>query len=95
MSHHIFGSEELSALAPAVAERAPEPYLALHPGDAAALGVGPTDLVELVLAGAAYRLPVAVGGGLPPGIAGLPVGLPGAVGIALPAWSKLGKVSPA
>jgi NADH-quinone oxidoreductase subunit G len=34
---HVFGSEELSMLTPGVAERAPKPYLALHPEDLAAL----------------------------------------------------------
>ena len=32
--YHIFGSEELSVLAPAIAERAPQPYLAMNPDDA-------------------------------------------------------------
>jgi NADH-quinone oxidoreductase subunit G len=35
--YHVFGSEELSMLTPGVAERAPQPYLAIHPQDAAAL----------------------------------------------------------
>ena len=39
--YHIFGSEELSAAAPAVAELAPAPYLALNPADAAAFGLEP------------------------------------------------------
>ena len=36
---HIFGSEELSLHAPAIAELAFEPYLALNPDDAGSLGL--------------------------------------------------------
>jgi NADH-quinone oxidoreductase subunit G len=35
--YHVFGSEELSMLTPGVAERAPQPYLAVNPEDIAAL----------------------------------------------------------
>jgi NADH-quinone oxidoreductase subunit G len=48
--YHLFGSEELSIFAPAVAERAPRPYLALNQEDARDLQVGPADEVELRLA---------------------------------------------
>src|SRR5699024_8113233 len=56
--YHIFGSERLSTLAPAIAERLPTPYLALNPEDAAKLGVGPGDKMELTLAEESYHLPV-------------------------------------
>ena len=90
--YHIFGTEELSGLAPAVAERVPAPYLALSRADAAALQVGPGDTVACTLAGTTHRLPVQVDPGLPRGIAGLPVGLPAFRGMALPAWGTLTKV---
>ena len=47
--HHIFGSEELSALAPDIAELSAEPYLALNPGDASDLGLTAGDEVQLRL----------------------------------------------
>lgn len=47
--HHIFGSEELSALAPNIAELSAEPYLALNPGDASDLGLTAGDEVQLRL----------------------------------------------
>ena len=47
--HHIFGSEELSALAPAIAELSPQPYLALNPDDASDLGLAAGDEVQLRL----------------------------------------------
>jgi NADH-quinone oxidoreductase subunit G len=56
--YHIFGSEELSALSPGVAERSPQPYLALNPDDVAARRMNEGEEVELVLDGAIYRLPV-------------------------------------
>lgn len=80
--HHIFGSEELSALAPGIAELAPRPYLALHPADAAALGAAEGD--ELTLADAdgagGERLAVRYVPSLPRGVAGIPAGLPGLAG---------------
>jgi NADH-quinone oxidoreductase subunit G len=76
--HHIFGSEELSALAPAVAERVPPPYLALSDDDARSLfGCDDDGLALLEWGGYRARLPVRRLSGLPGGIAGVPVGLPG------------------
>lgn len=93
--YHIFGSEELSVLAPAIAERLPTPYLALNPEDAAKLGVGPGDEMELTLAEESYRLPIDYHDSLLPGTAGLPFGLPALKGItALPAWGQLSKEAP-
>jgi NADH-quinone oxidoreductase subunit G len=89
----LFGSEELSALAPAVAARAPRAALALHPEDAAALGLGADGVAELSLGGAAVRLPVATDPTLPRGTAGVPAGMPGLIGVALPAWSGIRKVT--
>lgn len=79
--YHIFDAEELSTLSPAVAERVPQPYLALHPDDAAGLR----------LAGGAFRLPGRVEASLPRGVAGLPVGLPGVPWLRLPAWVQLSR----
>ena len=90
--HHIFGSEELSALAPAVAARAPKPSLTLHPEDAAALDLAPGEIAELSLDGAPVRLPVALDPALPRGTAGAPAGCPGLRGLDLPAWSGIRKV---
>jgi NADH-quinone oxidoreductase subunit G len=47
--HHIFGSEELSVLAPNIAELSTGPYLALNPGDANDLGLTAGDEVQLRL----------------------------------------------
>ena len=87
---HIFGSEELSLHAPAIAKLAFEPYLALNAADAAALGA--TDHfeeVEIHLGGKTQRLSLKVMAELPSGIAGIPDGLPAAFGEEFPVWRRI------
>jgi NADH-quinone oxidoreductase subunit G len=86
---HIFGSEELSVLAPGIAKLAAARYLALHPDDAAELGLDAGADAELHLERAAFRLPVLLRPDLPRGVAGLPAGLPSLDGIVLPAWAEI------
>jgi NADH-quinone oxidoreductase subunit G len=80
--YHLFGSEELSVLAAAVAERATEPYIALHPDDAAAFGLTPGDLLGVDAYGERVRLPLIILSGLARGLAGIPMGLNGMPGAA-------------
>lgn len=82
--YHIFGSEELSAQALALSGMAPAPYVALHPEDAAQLGVRAGDSVSVADA----RLPVKLLPELPRGVAGLPSGI-GPLVSPLPAWSRI------
>jgi len=89
---HIFGSDELSMSSPGIAELAPKAYVALGPGDAAALSLREGELAEVTLERGTYRLPVRVRRLLPAGVAMLPAGLPDLPGLVLPAW---GAVSPA
>jgi NADH-quinone oxidoreductase subunit G len=91
--HHIFGTDELSARAPAVRERSPEPYLALRPEDAVSLGAAAGDAVELRLEGRRDLLPVVICPSLCDGSAGLPAGLPGLEGIELPARGTVARAS--
>ena len=91
---HIFGSDELSLQAPAVASLAPGPYLGVNAADAASLQTAePAGEVEIELGGAKHRLPLKVLPDLPPGIAGIPAGLTPADGAAIPAWSRILRVS--
>jgi NADH-quinone oxidoreductase subunit G len=76
--HHIFGSEELSTAAPAIASLVLAPYLALNSEDAA--GFGP----EAEVFG--FRLPVKAMPELPRGVAGVPAGIGG---LDLPAWGRI------
>jgi NADH-quinone oxidoreductase subunit G len=89
--YHVFGSEELSSQAPAVAQLAPKPYVALNAADAARLQVQEGAQIEVSLDGTAQKLPVVVHPGLPNGIAGLPAGLVLLEGAGLPAWTRLSR----
>ena len=89
--YHVFGSEELSSQAPAVAQLAPKPYVALSAADAERLEVEEGAPVELTLAGSAQQLPVVIQPNLPKGVAGLPAGLLPMDGAGLPAWTKLSR----
>ena len=93
--YHVFGSEELSALAPAIAERIAGPTLALHPEDAAVLGVRSQEPLELVLDGATHRALAQLHPELPRGVAALSAGLPGLPAFELPAWLPLRRVASA
>jgi NADH-quinone oxidoreductase subunit G len=87
--HHVFGSEELSALAAPLAELIPAPYLALAPADADALGVAEGDDVAARFDETTVRLPLRLIAGLPPGTLGVPVGLPGMPVLPLAEWTRL------
>ena len=82
--YHIFGSEELSRSAPAIAELSPEPYVALNPEDASNFGK------EVELFG--QRLPVKIAADLPNGLAGVPAGVAPFVGLDLPVWSRISRL---
>jgi len=71
--YHIFGSEELSAQAPAVAEKIPAPYVAVATSDAARLGLVDGATVIVRFAAKNLRLPVTVNASLTAGSVGLPV----------------------
>jgi NADH-quinone oxidoreductase subunit G len=86
---HIFGSEELSSLAPAISERVPELYVGLNPADANSLGKEDGEKLLLSINGISKSLPVRVITSLQAGIIALPIGLAGLEGIALPAWGKV------
>ncbi len=67
----VFGSDELSALAPGIAALAPAPFVTLHPEDAARAGLGERARLGSI------ELAVRLQPDLPRGLAGLPIGLPG------------------
>jgi NADH-quinone oxidoreductase subunit G len=88
---HIFGSEELSTLSPAIAARAPQRYLAMNDDDAGRLAVSDNEEVELRVGRNIHYLPVKIRHALPKGIAGLPVGLRELPFADLPAWGRIEK----
>ncbi len=87
--YRIFGSEELSQHAPAVAERIAAPGLALNPEDAAALDLDEGESAEIVLDGSSRALPVRIRPALPRGVAALSAGVPGVAPMDLPAWARI------
>ena len=82
--YHIFGSDELSAQSPAVAERVPHPYIALNDSDADKAGITEGAIIEVLLSGNKKWLPVKLKMGLSQGTAGLPKGLEETAGITYP-----------
>jgi NADH-quinone oxidoreductase subunit G len=90
--YHIFGSDELSALSPGMAERVPQPYIAINNKDAMQAGITEGILLEVFFNGQVHRLPAKLNGGLPEGIAGLPKGLEQTAGVHYPFWTTLNKV---
>jgi NADH-quinone oxidoreductase subunit G len=90
--YHIFGSEELSARSPGIAELTPEPVLLLHPDDALSFGIENGDRVELEVGGETVSLPARITADICLGAAGVPVGQPGTEGLTLPNCGKIKSV---
>jgi NADH-quinone oxidoreductase subunit G len=88
-AYHLFGSEELSTLGPAIAERAVEAYIGLSDEDAKTLGLAGGDRASLVLENSRFSLVVRTVPGLRRGMAAVPVGLPGLEGVRLPQWGQI------
>ncbi len=75
--HHLFGSEETTALAAPIQSRIPQPYVALAEAEAQRLGVAEGTLLSLRVADRHLQLPVRIDESLSLGLVGLPVGLEG------------------
>ncbi|NQU41854.1 molybdopterin-dependent oxidoreductase, partial [bacterium] len=86
----IYGSEELSARSTPVAQRIPEPFVALSPEDALALSLE-EDATAIVRPqqGGELRLKVRITEGMARGAAGISTGLPGIPFIQLPNSGKI------
>jgi NADH-quinone oxidoreductase subunit G len=74
--YHLFGSEELSARAAPAEPLVPELYVALHPEDAARLGLGAAARVRVEIGATVFEAPLQLRDTLAPGTLGVPVGLP-------------------
>jgi NADH-quinone oxidoreductase subunit G len=84
----VFGSDELSSRAPAIAERIVQPFLSLHPSDGARLSLEDHSTIHVVLQGARYSLAVHFEPSAPVGTVGLSL-VPEVSGISVPAWVDL------
>jgi NADH-quinone oxidoreductase subunit G len=89
--HHIFGSEELSNNAEALATRIPGNYILINSADAGELKLSQDQELEFDIEGQRYRLPVKISNAIPKNVAGLPFGLPGLPFVELPAWLSFKK----
>ena len=89
--HHIFGSEEMSNRAQGIAACAPKPYLGLSPGGAGALGLNEGDVAVVETYAVSLSIPIKVIPSLVPGVAVLPVGLPGLEGVLPPFYARISR----
>lgn len=89
--HHIFGSEELTARAPAMATRIPAAYVALSPAAAAKLGAAAGSSLRIALNQVELELPLQIDPSLADGVLGLPVGLAGVPALSVE-WAKAERV---
>jgi NADH-quinone oxidoreductase subunit G len=85
----LFGSEELSRLAPGITQLTGKPLLRINPEDAARLGVGAVSQVELAVGSDRWSLPMELDQGVIPGTAFVTAGFPGHSPPLLPAWAAL------
>jgi NADH-quinone oxidoreductase subunit G len=93
--YHIFGSDELSILSPAIAELAPKPYLTLRIDDMIKMQLQDGEEIELTLDNSSLHLAAKGLASLPAGTAGLPLVLPGLNGVFPPLWGKVSKIKKA
>ena len=76
--YRIFGSEETSALAPAVNELVPQPYISVNSRTATGLRVSAGDPITIESESETHTLIACIDDSIPEGCAGYAVGLPGA-----------------
>jgi NADH-quinone oxidoreductase subunit G len=86
--YHIFGSEELSNLSPAIAEKFSKSYIGLNTNDMKRLQIKNGEIIELYINNINLHLPVVCMDTLHNGIAGIPAGLQGLEGVILPVRTK-------
>lgn len=75
--YQIFGSEELSSKGRTIAGQVPQPFILISGTDALRIGKKEKDQVKLTLNQKIIEAEIRIEDGIPPGIAGLSVGLPG------------------
>ena len=87
--YHIFGSDELSNMSPAIQERIPNPYILINEEILKEKNLKDGDEIELIFGGEKVKLPVKSDKKILKGIAGYPVGLPEIPFYDLPLWCKV------
>lgn len=92
--YEIFGSEELSVLSFAIAQRSPDPYVGLNPADAETLGINEGQEIDVVVQSISIRVAARLISSLPAGVAALTARFAGLEAIALPARGTIVPVAP-
>ncbi|MGA2976833.1 MAG: NADH-quinone oxidoreductase subunit NuoG [Spirochaetia bacterium] len=87
--YHVFGSEELSALAPGIASRSAQRCIALSAAEAESRGLRNGQMARVTLEGGLTMELAVMVKAMPRGVASLAVGLPGQEAIRLPSWARL------
>ncbi len=87
--YRIFGSEELSSKAKAVAERIPEPYVLMNEKDIAGSDKNENGSANINISGKEIFVKIKIDPDIPLGIAGLTVNLPGMPFLNLPCSGKI------
>jgi NADH-quinone oxidoreductase subunit G len=88
--YEIFGSDALSAMAPALATRIPAATVTLHPDEAAGQGWSAGDVLIVTLGRTQVRLPLVTDPSVPPRTAGVSR-LGDCLALPLPGWCRLQK----
>lgn len=86
---HIFGSEELSRRAPAIAELVPRAVVGLNVRDGARLSVKTGELLTMRMGDSIYELEVSLRSDVPRGTAIIPAGIPPFEEFSIPMRGKL------
>ncbi len=86
--YRIFGSEELSRIAPAISELVPAAYLAINSKLAESMHLESDGKARIRINDIDVSLPVRVDSSLPAGVVGLPAGWPD-LPVGLPAWGEV------
>jgi NADH-quinone oxidoreductase subunit G len=87
----IFGSEELSRVAPGIASLTPPAAVRLHPDEAARRSLAEGDPVKLQVAGEEWVLAARLDAGVAAGVAVVPAGYPETAGILGACRARIGK----
>ncbi|MDH3711653.1 MAG: NADH-quinone oxidoreductase subunit NuoG, partial [Cyclobacteriaceae bacterium] len=74
--HHIFGSESMSMLSPAIAERSPGPWVNINESEAKEMGISSGDVVQVIMDDLEISIAARTEASWPSGVLGITVGFP-------------------
>jgi NADH-quinone oxidoreductase subunit G len=89
-AHQIFGSEELSARAPAIASRIPGRFIRMSGQDAAKAGKNAGVVIRVSVGEEFVEGNLEIDDHMPPGLAGVPAHLPGMPHLEFPCTGRIG-----